>query len=464
MSAWFASSVPVLSVAVCLCLPADVLTGWLAVLSVSARQRSAAAGAPGAPGAPGAAGTPPSDLGSMAVPPLAIVNPLVLPPLTALPPAGAPLPPSAMQEPILGGQPADADLATHSRAFDFRDDDGVDDAPALGADDALPVIAGRGVGRSHIDQIAVPVLRVRTEERRQQEAALQARGMTRPTVTPRPGGATATATSASITPPPTPRSTPGSPALVTGPLTQNPLSSRRSSTASTMGPATAAAAAAAAAALPPGRNPGSTSVPLTGGPADAAAGNPPPLGRQQSRVRAPAVQLPQGREWASRVSFVNTPYQSLAVVFNQQNLWANIQHPDPARIEYDLDRPAHWAPFFDASFTRRVAPFFEVPRMPGRLPDARCQALEEAIVDELKASLVNFRHGMYKPTGFEEPMRDVLRKGLAALELEQTVGAPNTIEVIGSHGVVGYHVSLTHSRRGLVEGRHQPGLTPARSV
>lgn len=43
------------------------------------------------------------------------------------------------------------------------------------------------------------------------------------------------------------------------------------------------------------------------------------------------------------------------------------------------------------------------------------------------AALINFRHGEYKETKFVDSMSEVLRRGMAALELEKLAGVINPI-------------------------------------
>jgi hypothetical protein len=50
------------------------------------------------------------------------------------------------------------------------------------------------------------------------------------------------------------------------------------------------------------------------------------------------------------------PLQSLALLFNADNIWANVQaEDDPAALSFDLANPAAWRPFFSATFTKQMA-------------------------------------------------------------------------------------------------------------
>jgi coiled-coil and C2 domain-containing protein 2A len=49
------------------------------------------------------------------------------------------------------------------------------------------------------------------------------------------------------------------------------------------------------------------------------------------------------------------PLQSIALVFNADNIWANIQlEDDPTRCSYELFNPQMWTPFFTATFNRET--------------------------------------------------------------------------------------------------------------
>jgi hypothetical protein len=43
------------------------------------------------------------------------------------------------------------------------------------------------------------------------------------------------------------------------------------------------------------------------------------------------------------------PYRTIDVVFNNVNVWANLQHPSPTAIFYDLWNPMYWHPFSSAN-------------------------------------------------------------------------------------------------------------------
>ena len=42
--------------------------------------------------------------------------------------------------------------------------------------------------------------------------------------------------------------------------------------------------------------------------------------------------------------FTKLPFQSIDLIFNHKNIWANLQNPDPAVIYYDIQDNTKWLP------------------------------------------------------------------------------------------------------------------------
>ena len=113
------------------------------------------------------------------------------------------------------------------------------------------------------------------------------------------------------------------------------------------------------------------------------------------------------------------PYSTLTVVFNNQNLWANAQQPDPSKIKYDLTDKYSWVPFIDGSegFSPDIEPFYQPMGLSRKLPLGRVNALIESIERELFGAFVNWRHGRNLPkTHFYKDMTPILREGLKLME------------------------------------------------
>jgi hypothetical protein len=41
---------------------------------------------------------------------------------------------------------------------------------------------------------------------------------------------------------------------------------------------------------------------------------------------------------------VSLPYKTIDLIYNHKNIWANLQHPDPALIHYHIHMPDRWLP------------------------------------------------------------------------------------------------------------------------
>jgi len=50
------------------------------------------------------------------------------------------------------------------------------------------------------------------------------------------------------------------------------------------------------------------------------------------------------------------PYDSVEVIFNHENCWANLQNHHPACISYDIINPARWDPFLDEAAKKKSCP------------------------------------------------------------------------------------------------------------
>jgi len=102
------------------------------------------------------------------------------------------------------------------------------------------------------------------------------------------------------------------------------------------------------------------------------------------------------------------PYESIDVVFNNENLWANHQNHHPACITYDLEEP-QWAKFItdsqlaDDEEELQVEPVVhQVKVMPEMKPD-QVYNLETRLKDELIQNLMLYRLSKGMDTVFHDP-------------------------------------------------------------
>eukprot|EP00003_Mantamonas_plastica_P031884 TRINITY_DN844_c1_g1_i4.p1 TRINITY_DN844_c1_g1~~TRINITY_DN844_c1_g1_i4.p1 ORF type:complete len:959 (+),score=365.48 TRINITY_DN844_c1_g1_i4:2563-5439(+) len=132
----------------------------------------------------------------------------------------------------------------------------------------------------------------------------------------------------------------------------------------------------------------------------------------------PKMTMPGGVEGLSKI---NLPYMSIETIFNHENLWANIQHPDPSKVKYDLEDPLQWKAFvdFDEGFSEEVIPFFSPRALGPAIRGGRLEALESTVYMEVCAGVTAWRHGEHMETEVLHEMREVLKEGLEYMELKK---------------------------------------------
>jgi hypothetical protein len=116
---------------------------------------------------------------------------------------------------------------------------------------------------------------------------------------------------------------------------------------------------------------------------------------------------------------VNVPYEAIELIFNNTNIWANIQFPNPAvsikdkkrkkkkeklqtlqfselifemycsvfqKISFDIENLELWSPFISGwRLDDPIKPFYSVRSTVGPpLPEDRCKAMEEDIQKEME--------------------------------------------------------------------------------
>eukprot|EP00397_Hematodinium_sp_SG-2012_P001176 GEMP01001177.1.p1 GENE.GEMP01001177.1~~GEMP01001177.1.p1 ORF type:complete len:1744 (-),score=342.01 GEMP01001177.1:85-5316(-) len=52
------------------------------------------------------------------------------------------------------------------------------------------------------------------------------------------------------------------------------------------------------------------------------------------------------------------PYATIDMVFNRCNVWANVRHPHPLGLYYDLGNPHHWYPFYPGNTSNTMLPWY----------------------------------------------------------------------------------------------------------
>uniref|UniRef100_A0A0G4HYF1 C2 domain-containing protein n=1 Tax=Chromera velia CCMP2878 TaxID=1169474 RepID=A0A0G4HYF1_9ALVE len=86
-------------------------------------------------------------------------------------------------------------------------------------------------------------------------------------------------------------------------------------------------------------------------------------------------------DWKTTLAFV--PYSSVEIVFNQSNVWGNLQNHHPACIGYDVEDKWKWRKFL----MRQEPPIDSEVTLNPPMSDAGCAALERALAEDLHETI-----------------------------------------------------------------------------
>lgn len=129
------------------------------------------------------------------------------------------------------------------------------------------------------------------------------------------------------------------------------------------------------------------------------------------------VQAPNPKLMDRKTTLVDwLPYDSIEVVFNRVNLWANHQNHHPAVIMYDLEDQGElppWLPFLsEHDKAERKIPHIcgDDVVMEPELKARKLTAYEQILESELKESIKLYRSKMGKDTNWDPDQGDLIRK------------------------------------------------------
>jgi centrosomal protein CEP76 len=89
---------------------------------------------------------------------------------------------------------------------------------------------------------------------------------------------------------------------------------------------------------------------------------------------------------------IDTPYRTIDIIFNNKNIFMNLQHFDPTRLIYDIYDDTLWYPFVKNNFKAYPA-FYPPPIMVPPLSLAQSKKLHSSIIKEMKISISALRSG-----------------------------------------------------------------------
>ncbi|GIX63742.1 C2 domain-containing protein, putative [Babesia caballi] len=117
-------------------------------------------------------------------------------------------------------------------------------------------------------------------------------------------------------------------------------------------------------------------------------------------------------------TLVCLPYSSVETVFNDRQLWGNLQNHHPSCITYDLDVADEWRPFLKAPLTDAVMPDVQIT---APLPQATCFSTAKEIRNDVveMIELMYARRGRVANIACDQQMDERLESLIDILEFRQ---------------------------------------------
>ena len=126
------------------------------------------------------------------------------------------------------------------------------------------------------------------------------------------------------------------------------------------------------------------------------------------------------------------PYDTLEVLINHENVWANIQGHAIPPCGFDLDDETRWLPFIKPGVFEPPPPrpFYAVGRIGPKLPPARLSALRSQLLDALRAEYSAWRTTRSLKTRWHAKLEAALEKGLQTHEMAACSSQPTDTHAI----------------------------------
>ena len=135
-------------------------------------------------------------------------------------------------------------------------------------------------------------------------------------------------------------------------------------------------------------------------------------GRRPHELQAlPELMLPAMRE--------GIPYETLEVVVNHENVWANLQTHGLTSCGFDIEDGDRWLPFIQRDVWEPPTPprpFYSIARLGPKLPPQRLSALRQQILQGIKTSYSEWRNTRNMRVRWHSKLESTLELGLATLE------------------------------------------------
>ena len=112
------------------------------------------------------------------------------------------------------------------------------------------------------------------------------------------------------------------------------------------------------------------------------------------------------------------PVESLEVLVNAENVWANIQAYGCSNLGFDLDDETRWQPFIKSGVYEPPVPrpFYSTGRIAPKLPPQRLMALSDTLMAKLQSEYTSWRTTRSMRMRWSTKLTKVLDEGLGLLE------------------------------------------------
>ena len=121
------------------------------------------------------------------------------------------------------------------------------------------------------------------------------------------------------------------------------------------------------------------------------------------------------------------PYETLEILANHDNVWANLQGHNIPACGFDLEDPERWQPFIQKDVFEPPTPprpFYTVGRIGPKLPPSRLSALRLQLYRAIRNAYSEWRSTRNLRTRWATHLEPTLDVGLATLELAACSSMP----------------------------------------
>lgn len=104
------------------------------------------------------------------------------------------------------------------------------------------------------------------------------------------------------------------------------------------------------------------------------------------------------------------PWESIELIFNHKNIWANVQYMNPTKIMYEIYNPSQWRCFLsiyngknELPWLNKVGAFHNIPALEAPIDPEDIHRYEAIIMKDIKFTITQQRSALNKETRFRSP-------------------------------------------------------------